>query len=119
MVVLANFDELCKNTPMGRLLTIGRTEYARGVFCHTVSRISVCLPGPGKALTAVVGVDSNPQTKPGRGSIVFSVVVKGQEAFRSKIMKEGTVPEHVKVDLDGATDFLLEVGDAGDGITCG
>lgn len=118
LAVLANFDELCRNSRMGRPLTIGKTEYPRGLFCHAASRIIVRLPGPGKAFTALVGVDSNPQTQPGRGSVVFSVTVGGKEAFRSKVMREGIAPERVNVDLGGATECLLEVGDAGDGIAC-
>jgi len=118
LAVLANYDELCRNTRMGRPLTIGKTEYPRGVFCHAVSKIAVRLPGPGKAFSAVVGVDSNPQTQPGRGSIVFSVIVGGKEAFRSNVMREGMPPDRVNVDLCGAREFLLEVGDAGDGIAC-
>jgi alpha-galactosidase len=118
LAVLANTDELCKNSRMGRPLTMGKTEYRSGLFCHAVSKLKVRLPGPGKAFTALVGVDSNPQTQPGRGSIVFSVTVAGKEAFRSKTMREGLAPERVNVDLGGATEFLLEVGDAGDGIAC-
>jgi alpha-galactosidase len=118
LAVLANFDELCQNTRMGRPLTIGKAEYTRGVFCHAASKVAVRLPGPGKAFSALVGVDSNPQTRGGRGSIVFSVAVAGKEGYRSKIMREGMPAERVTVDLGGATEFLLEVGDGGDGITC-
>jgi len=118
LAVLANYDELCKNTRMGRPLTIGKTEYPRGVFCHATSKVGVRLPSPGKTFSAVVGVDSNPQTMPGRGSIVFSVTVGGKEAFRSKVMREGMAPERVNIDLNGAAEFLLEVGDAGDGFAC-
>jgi alpha-galactosidase len=118
LAVLANFDELCLNTRMGRLLTIGTTEYPRGVFCHAASKLAVRLPAPGRTFSAFVGVDSNSQTRGGRGSIVFSVTVAGKEAFRSKIMREGTPPERVSLNLGSATEFLLEVSDAGDGIAC-
>lgn len=118
LAVLANFDELCLNTRMGQRLTIGTTEYARGVFCHAASKVAVRLPAPGKAFSAFVGVDSNSQTRGGRGSIVFTVTVAGNEAFQSKILREGMPAERVSIDLRGATEFLLEVGDAGDGFAC-
>jgi alpha-galactosidase len=118
LAVLANFDELCLNTRMGQPLTIGKTEYARGIFCHATSKLAVRLPAPGKAFSAFVGVDSNSQTRGGRGSIVFSVTVAGKEAFHSKILREGMPAERVNIDLRGATEFLLEVGDAGDGFAC-
>ncbi len=118
LVVRTNFDVLCLNTRMGRPLTIGQTEYARGVFAHAPSKLIARLPAPGKAFAAWVGVDSNPQTRGGRGSIVFSVTVAAKEAFRSKVMREGTPAEKISLDLDGATELTLEVGDAGDGIHC-
>jgi alpha-galactosidase len=118
LVVLTNFDELCLNTRMGRPLTIGKTEYPRGVFCHANSQVAVRLPAPGKTFSAFVGVDSNAQTHGGRGSIVFAVTVAGKGAFHSSVMREGTPAQRVHLDLGGATEFLLEVGDAGDGIAC-
>ncbi len=118
LAVLTNLDELCLNARMGRPLAIGKTKYLRGVFCHATSKVAVRLPAPGKSFAAFVGVDSNSQTHGGRGSIVFSVTIAGKEAFRSKVMREGTPAERVSLDLGGATEFLLEVGDAGDGITC-
>ena len=65
-----------------------------------------------------MGVDSNEQTIGGRGSVVFTVQVGGKEAFRSAVLREGMPPVPVKVDLAGATEFVLAVGDAGDGIAC-
>jgi len=118
LIVLTNFDELCLNTRMGLPLTICKTEYSRGVFCHATSKVAVRLPAPGKAFSAVIGVDSNSQTRGGRGSIVFSVTVAGKEAFHSNVMREGMPAERVNIHLGGAKEFLLEVGDAGDGVAC-
>ena len=119
LTVLANHDPVLKNTRGGgRPLTIAKTAYARGLYCHSVSHVVVRLPGPGKTFTAVAGVDSNPQTIGGRGSVVFSVSVAGKSAFRSEVIREGMAGASVNVDLDGATEFVLEVGDASDGIAC-
>jgi len=93
-------------------------QFRRGFYCHTPSKIVVRLPAPAKTLSALVGVDSNPQTRPGRGSVVFSVKIGDQEAFRSDVLHEGAAAVPVAVDLEGATEFVLEVGDAGDGISC-
>jgi hypothetical protein len=86
--------------------------------CHANSKVAVRLPAPGKTFSAFVGVDSNSQTQGARGSIIFFVTVAGKEVFRSNVMREGTPTERVSIDLGGATELLLEVGDAGDGITC-
>ena len=86
LVVLANHDRVLVNgRPDGRPLKIAKTEYARGLLCHAVSRIVVRLPGPGKTFTSTVGVDANA----GGGTIVFSVKVGGREKFRSEVLRGG------------------------------
>lgn len=116
--VIANNDPVQMNGRHNRPLRMGKKEYGRGLYCHAVSRILVTLPGPGKRLEAVVGVDSNEQTGNGRGSVVFSVELKGAEIWRSGLMRENTPAVPVSLDLHGASDFVLAVGDGGDGISC-
>jgi hypothetical protein len=45
-------------------------------------------------------------------------MVKGKEAFRSAVLREGMPGVPVSVPLDSASEFTLEVGDGGDGISC-
>ncbi len=119
LVVLANHDPVLKNTRgEGRPLTIGKRQYTRGLYCHAESRVVVRLPGPGKTFSAIVGVDSNRQTEGGRGSVVFSVSVGGQRAFCTESLHEGNEGVSVQVELGGANEFVLEAGDAGNGISC-
>ena len=116
--VVANFDAVQKNARFGKPLKLAGKAYARGLFCHASSKIVVRLPGPGKTFETEVGLDSNEQTSGGRGSVVFSVVVGEKEAFRSAVLKEGMPAVPVTVDLRGAEEFLLQVGDSGDGFAC-
>lgn len=116
LLVLANHDPIHRNTRGGHRLRIGGKEYPRGLYCHANSKLLVRLPGPGKQFTAVVGIDSNADTSPGRGSVIFSVRVKERVAFRSAVLREGMPGVPVQVDLAGAREFYLEIGDAGDGI---
>lgn len=118
LVVLANNDPVQLNARAGRPLKIVEKQYSRGLFCHAVSKVVVRLPGPGKSFSAIVGVDSNEQTSGGRGSVVFSVNVGGKERFRSQVLREGMAGVPINVPLDGAREFALEIGDAGDGISC-
>jgi len=118
LVVLANHDPVHQNARGGRPLKIGNSQYTRGLYCHAYSKIIVRLPGPGKTLSAIAGVDSNEQTSGGQGSVVFAVYVGGKEAFRTDVRREGMPAVPVEVDLGGATEFAIEVGDAGDGISC-
>src|ERR1035437_10365250 len=118
LIVLANNDPVQLNSRAGRPLRIADKDYSRGLYCHAVSKVLVRLPGPGKSFSAVVGVDSNEQTSGGRGSVVFSVNVGGKEGFRSQVIREGMAGVSVDVPLDGAREFVLDIGDAGDGISC-
>ena len=118
LIVLANNDPVTRNQRQGKPLNIAGKQYTRGLYCHAISKVVVQLPGAGKTFEAVTGVDTNEQTSGGRGSVVFSVTVKGTERFNSGVMKEGMPGKKVSVDLGGATEFVLEAGDAGDGIAC-
>ena len=118
LVVLANNDPVQLNARAGQPLKIADKQYSRGLYCHAVSKVVVRLPGPGKSFSAVAGVDRNEQTSGGRGSVVFSVNVGGKEGFRSQVLREGMAGVPVNVLLDGAREFVLEIGDAGDGISC-
>lgn len=118
LIVLANNDPVWRNARGNKPMHIGKTPYTRGLYCHAVSKVIVRLPAPGKTFTALVGVDTNHQTSGGRGSVVFSVTVKGKVAFKTKVIREGMPPAKVEVDLGDADEFVLEVGNAGDGISC-
>jgi len=119
LTLLAHFDVVWRNCRVDRPLTLGASEYGRGLFTHAASDVLVKLPGPGKEFTACVGIDTNEQTRGGRGTVVFSVAVGGaDEAFKSPVLSEGMAPVPVRVDLGGATEFNLRVSDGGDGISC-
>ena len=114
--VYLNNDRVTQNGRGDQRLKIGDKQYARGLYCHAVSKVDVRLPGPCKSFTAVAGLDHNEDTARGRGSVIFTVKVNDQVAFQSEVMRYGTPGREVKVDLGGADAFTLEVGDAGDGI---
>jgi alpha-galactosidase len=116
--VLANLNAVQLNARIGRPLQIVDKQFTRGLYCHAVSQVVVRLPGPGKTFHAVVGVDSNEQTRPGRGSVVFSVTVGEKNVFKSPLMREGMPGVPVAAALGGATEFVLDVTDGGDGIGC-
>ncbi|OQC04368.1 MAG: Alpha-galactosidase [Candidatus Hydrogenedentes bacterium ADurb.Bin101] len=119
LVILSHFDIVWQNCRVDRPLTLGERAYNNGLFTHAPAEILVSLPGPGKVFHALVGVDTNDQTRGGRGSVVFTVAVGEQaEAFTSPVVREGMAPVPVTVPLDGATQFRLHVTDGGDEIAC-
>jgi alpha-galactosidase len=118
LVVLANHGVVQKNARGDRPMHIVDKEYSRGLYCHAPSKIIVRLPAPGAEFTAIAGVDSNEQTSGGRGSVDFSVHVGAAEKFRSGVMREGMSGLSVRVELDGATEFVLQIEETPDGIAC-
>ncbi len=118
LVVVANHGPVQKNARGDKPLRLVNTDYAHGLYCHAFSKIVVRLPGPGKSLSALIGVDSNDQTSGGRGSVEFLVQVAGQQPFRSGVLREGMVSKPVNVELNSATEFVLQVNETPDGIAC-
>lgn len=118
LLVLANHDPVQQNIRNGRPMQLGDRQYARGLYCHAVSKIVVRLAGAGKTFSATIGVDNNENTSGGGGTVAFSVTVGEKKVFQSEVMKAATPSRPVQVDLGGATEFVLEVSDGGDGISC-
>ena len=96
-------------------LQIGEKHYAHGLGTHAVSEIVVRLPQPGKLFEAEAGADNNYDTKGQHGTVNFAVEVAGKEAVHSDLRRGGQAPLPVRVELQGAKEFVLRVFDGGDG----
>jgi hypothetical protein len=94
-------------------LQVGDKTYAKGLGHHANGSINVLLEGEYAAFDAEVGL----QPCSG-GSVIFRVLVDGQQRFDSGVVRETNAPTPVHVDLAGAQELRLEANDAGDGITC-
>lgn len=97
----------------GNPLTLDGQVYEHGIGTHANGEMIIDLKGAAKRFKAVVGLDDE---KRGAGSIVFVVLVDGQEVKRTGVFHGGDAPETVSVDLTGARQMTLVVEDAGDGI---
>lgn len=119
LTILSHFDIVWQNCRVDRPLTLGASVYGSGLFTHAPAEVLVTLPGPGKMFHALVGVDTNDQTRGGRGSVIFFVAAGDhKDLFTSPVVREGMTPLPVAAALDGATQFYLHVTDGGDGIAC-
>jgi hypothetical protein len=113
---------LSKNGIQGRPFRIVDRDYRRGLHFPSEGKVVVVLPGPGKTVDAIVGVDSNDvgyYSNVGRGAVVASVEVEGKGSFRSEVMREGMPGVQVKVDLNNATGFSLKLEEGGGGTVFG
>ena len=117
--VLDNHNSVERNSSHeGAMIRLGNKTFARGIYTHANSHLIVRLPGPGKTFSATFGVDNNHSTSGRRGSARFHVLVGDKEIFTSDIMRGGDEGIAISLVLDGATEFVLKVDDAGDGISC-
>jgi alpha-galactosidase len=116
--VIENHDPVQPNARGGKPLRIVDQEFTRGLYCHAASHLEITFPARVMHFSAKIGVDSNEQTKPGKGSVIFFVAAGGKELFTSPVMREGMKARAVDLDLPGADSLTLIVQDAGDGIAC-
>lgn len=100
----------------GNPLRIGGRAFASGLGVHAESLFRIRLSGQATAFHAWVGVDDEiPKVK--SGTVQFRVLVDGQPAWDSGVMRNGQPAKEVSVPLAGAKLLELEVGDGGDGIS--
>lgn len=118
LIEQANYGPVQQNGRGEGPLRIGNNVYERGLYCHADSRLTIRLPALATTFRAVIGVDSNEQTRGGRGSVVFTVRIGNREVYRSDTLREGLAGVPVEVDLEGMREFELRVEDGGDGISC-
>lgn len=118
LLVIQNNDPVQRNSRNGKSMVIAGQTFTRGLYCHAVSKIVVRLSGPATKFQALMGVDSNSDTSGGRGSVVFSISAGGKSIFKSDLIREGMAAKAVEIPLSGASEFILEISDGGDGISC-
>jgi alpha-galactosidase len=114
LTVIRNHGPVQRNARADAPLAIGGAAYTHGLYCHAPSKVIARLPGPGASFSALVGIDDHANG----GSVVFRVSAGGKELFRSPVAACGKPPVAIRTDLGGASEVVLEVDDAGDGIAC-
>lgn len=95
-------------------LTIGGKVYEYGVGLHASTDMWVDLTGGSEAFSAEVGVDD---AAGAAGTITCKFYGDGKKLWDSGIMKWGEPAKSVQLDLRGCKMLLIQIGDAGDGIS--
>jgi len=101
---------------VGTPMVIGGREFEHGLGTHAISDILVFVPEPIRQFSAWVGVDGNANAQ--AGTVVFLVTTEEKKLYRSPLLRHGSDPERVRVDVGGAQILHLRVTDGGDGISC-
>jgi len=97
----------------GKRLSIASVGFDRGIGTHAPSELVFDLAGKHRKFSSDIGVDDAADS---RGSVVFSVLLDGREAFNSGVMKVGQPAKKVSLDVTGVRELRLVVTDAGDGV---
>lgn len=91
-------------------------DYNKGLGLHSNAEYVYDLEGKDyDYFESYVGVDKAMSSSP--ASVIFKVLVDGEEKFNSGVMRGTTPQKYVKVDLKNAKELKLIVSDAGDGNT--
>ncbi|MDK0617181.1 NPCBM/NEW2 domain-containing protein [Clostridium perfringens] len=92
-------------------------DYNKGLGLHSNAEYVYDLEGKDyDYFESYVGVDKAMSSRPS-SSVIFKVLVDGEEKFNSGVMRGTTPQKYVKVDLKNAKELKLIVSDAGDGNT--
>jgi len=106
-----------RNSVQGHALLIAGRKFEHGLAMRSAGEIRVVLPSGARSFAATVGVDSNDvlqYSNAGRGSVVASVAVAGNELFHSPVLHEGMQGVDVNVELRGAREFSLQLAAVGE-----
>lgn len=97
----------------GSMLHSGGLLYLKGLGMHSASRLTYVLPEQYRSFQAELAIDDSTD---GRGSVRFRVFVDGREKYTSPIIRGGTPPLPIAVDLSGAKrlDLIVEYADRAD-----
>ena len=94
----------------------GGRLYTRGVGVHAPSRVSWQLDGAWSTLRTAVAVDDEVRVQRLRGSVIFRVLVDGEERHATRVMRGGDAPLALpSIDLEGARELTLVVDPTDDG----
>ena len=94
----------------GTTITLNGTTYSRGIGVHAASTVTYNLGGQYVRFLSDVGVDDEVGSN---GSVIFRVVLDGNELFNSALMTGTSATKSIDVDVSGGTQLQLIVsGDA-------
>lgn len=101
-------------SPDGRAITLGGRRFFQGFGVRPKTTIEFELPGAFREFRAYLGIDDEIflpgyGRNAGAGSVVFSVLVDGKQAYASEPVVGGKPPVEVRVPIEGARRLSLVV----------
>jgi NPCBM/NEW2 domain/Domain of unknown function (DUF1929)/PA14 domain len=96
----------------GPTLSLNGKTYGKGLGVHAPSEIRFDLAGNCSTFSTMIGLDDEVKAS-GYGSVSFEILADGVQKYLSPTMKSGE-SRVVRIDLTGAQELRLVVGDTGD-----
>lgn len=98
---------------VGTQLRAGGRLYLKGIGMHSASRLTYRLERPYHRFEADLAIDDHAA---GRGSVVCRVFADGNEKYQSEVIRGGTPPLPISVDITGARQLslIVDFADRGD-----
>ena len=100
---------------MGNPIRLNGVTYEKGFGTHANSLLYVSLRGGSARFSAVVGIDDEEAKT--TGTVVFSVYGAGSLLWKSGLLKSGTPPEVLNINVSNIDTLILLVEGGGDGIS--
>lgn len=98
---------------------LGSKQYRHGIYMDSPASVRVVLDRSADEFTAEIGIDRNASTAsaPMVGTARFYVIVGGEKVYSSPVLRMPDGPQSIRVPLNGAREFTIEVDEGGDGIS--
>lgn len=94
----------------GGPLSAGGRHWSRGIGVHAPSRLTFQLGGAWSELRGAVAIDDEVLRLSAKGSVIFRVIVDGEQRYESPVVKGGDpVLDLPRIALEGAKELMLEV----------
>jgi len=88
----------------GAELRAGGRPYAKGIGMHSAARLTYRLDKPYRRFEAELAIDDDAG---GRGSVAFRVFVDSEVKYTSPIIRGGTTPVPISIDISGGKQLSL------------
>jgi len=98
----------------GNPIRLGGRRYFKGIGSHSYCEIHYRLGKAYNRFEAVVGLDDETKGKRYVGSVIFRLLLDGKQVYDSGVVKTGTPPKPVGIDVSGAESLVLVVDYTGD-----
>jgi beta-galactosidase len=95
----------------GALMTLGGVRYAHGIGTLSINELIIDLKGQATRFLAMVGLNDNASKQ---GSVTVEVWLDNKKVLISDVLRAGSPPLKVDVDLTGARFLELTIDDGND-----